>query len=133
MKVTLDLSPKRAPHEPTLGAGKCKHPDLLRNTDEICRPLETPLCCTHRGYPDVPNGHSLDTPLVCLNCTSGHVLNSMLFEWRDGLKVLYIPSRHLDQLPSPTLLLDLDTPLLIQTHSTGMDDSSGQYRSLGRG
>jgi len=72
---------------PTHGAGKCEHPDLLRNTDEICRPLETPLYCTHRSYPDVPNSYSLDTPLICLTGTCGHMLDGMLFEWRDGLRI----------------------------------------------
>jgi hypothetical protein len=39
---------------------------------------------------------------------------------------------YLDKLPSPILLFDLDTPLFIQTDSSGVDDSGSQYRSLGR-
>jgi len=37
---------------------------------------------------------------------------------------LYILPNDLDQLPSPTLLLNLYTPLLIQTDPTSMDNSS---------
>jgi hypothetical protein len=44
----------------------------------------------------------------------------------------YTSQRYLDQLPSPALLLDLHTPLFIQTNSSSVDDSSSQYRSLSR-
>jgi hypothetical protein len=39
---------------------------------------------------------------------------------------------HLDQLPCTVLLLNLHTPVLIQTDSTCMNDSSGQNSRLGR-
>jgi hypothetical protein len=83
--------------------------------------------CKRSGVKKTKSGNIKKSEYNSMNVTEW-----ILLERRDRLMILYIPSRHLNQFPSSTLLLDLYTPLLVQTDPTSMDNSSSQYRSLSR-